>query len=216
MAIKKKDHENLTDSNIAKVIKGLESKENPITKKAACEILNISYNTKRLESIIESYKQKKETEKKRKKEKRGKSATEEEIKTIAEGYLKGESIKSLSEELFRSISFVKNIISRLGVPKKAVGEEKKGVEFLPDNCVSEDFEEGEIAWSAKYHAACSVEKEIEEIKKYGCKCYRVYIFEPIEEDISFNVTTGGFYAYAPAYDLGSLKHLKDLGVNLTC
>ena len=50
--IKKKEGENLTETNIEKVI-GLLEQEKPITKKQACEILNISYNTTRLTKIIE-------------------------------------------------------------------------------------------------------------------------------------------------------------------
>ena len=47
MVIKKKSYEKLDDINIKRVIDALES-EIPITKKDACEILNISYNTTRL------------------------------------------------------------------------------------------------------------------------------------------------------------------------
>ena len=53
MRIKK--HENLTKANIAKVIDLLEA-EKPITKKEACGILNITYNTTRLGNIITEYK----------------------------------------------------------------------------------------------------------------------------------------------------------------
>ena len=53
--IKKKDYENLTKSNIQRVIKLLES-EKPITKKEACQMLRITYNTTRLARIIEDHK----------------------------------------------------------------------------------------------------------------------------------------------------------------
>ena len=54
MAIKKKAHEKLDDKNINRVMLALES-ENPITKKEACGMLNISYNTTRLTKIINNY-----------------------------------------------------------------------------------------------------------------------------------------------------------------
>jgi hypothetical protein len=54
MAIKKRAYEKLDDNNIQRVIDALNSKE-PITKKVACEMLNISYNTTRLSKIIASY-----------------------------------------------------------------------------------------------------------------------------------------------------------------
>ena len=52
--IKRKSHEKLTDVNIQHVM-GLLQAESPITKKEACSILNISYNTTRLNSIIEEF-----------------------------------------------------------------------------------------------------------------------------------------------------------------
>ena len=52
--IKKKSYEKLSDSNIKYVV-GLLSGDSPITKKEACNILNISYNTTRLNAILESY-----------------------------------------------------------------------------------------------------------------------------------------------------------------
>ena len=54
--IKKKDYENLTKSNIQRVIELLEN-EKPITKKEACQMLRITYNTTRLARIIEDYKE---------------------------------------------------------------------------------------------------------------------------------------------------------------
>ena len=56
--VKKRSHEKLTDSNIQHVIWLLNAKS-PITKKEACSILNISYNTTRLKTIIEEFVEKK-------------------------------------------------------------------------------------------------------------------------------------------------------------
>ena len=57
--IKKRSHEKLTDVNIQHVMKLLNA-ESPITKKEACSILNISYNTTRLGTIIEDFVEKKD------------------------------------------------------------------------------------------------------------------------------------------------------------
>ena len=54
MAIKKKSYEKLDSKNVQRVIDALDS-EKPITKKEACEMLNISYNTTRLNKIIENH-----------------------------------------------------------------------------------------------------------------------------------------------------------------
>ena len=52
--VKRKAHENLTDDNISRVISFLRQ-DNPITKKEACELLNIRYNTTRLQNIIDDF-----------------------------------------------------------------------------------------------------------------------------------------------------------------
>ena len=79
--IKKKEGENLTDANIKKVIRLL-TQENPITKREACDILNISYNTTRLSRIVEQYQADMEFRKTRMAQKRGRPATKDEIADI--------------------------------------------------------------------------------------------------------------------------------------
>ena len=68
--VKKRSHEKLTDANIQHVM-GLLDAESPITKKEACSILNISYNTTRLKTIIEEFVEQKEYRDKRKAANRG-------------------------------------------------------------------------------------------------------------------------------------------------
>lgn len=216
--VKKKEHELLSETNVAKVIRLLESNE-PITKKEACEILNISYNTTRLNNIIESHKSKKEVDKKLRDANRGKPASNEEIASIIEDYLHGESIAPIAKRLHRSCSFVSNIVKRVGIPERLPKKEQVKPSILPDSCVSEFFEKGEIVWSAKYHAPCEIQDELvnpkyEEI--YSCKCYSIYVFEDIKDtgDVVHNIKKGGFNAYSPAYNLGSLKHLYDYNINI--
>jgi len=57
--VKVKDSEKLDPSNIRHVINLLES-DKPITKKEACSLLRISYNTTRLGNIITGYKERQE------------------------------------------------------------------------------------------------------------------------------------------------------------
>lgn len=219
--IKKQEHERITDTNIQKVIELLNTKP-PITKKEACEILNITYNTTRLQSIIDDYTNRMEYIQGKRAKNKGKPASELEIQSVIEGYLQGENIAELAHKIYRSATFVKAIIDRLGIPKKALGEDKYKVGFLPDECVSEEFKPDQIVWSAKYHSPCKVVSEATSDntnyeEKYGCKCYSIYVFEPIEEVSEFfpRVTSGGgFYAYALACDLGSLEHLFKYGIKL--
>lgn len=216
--IKVKDTEKLTSANIARVVGMLEAEKNPITKKEACEVLNISYNTTRLNSIIEKWKSDRDYSSKRKQERRGKPAQPEEIRSIAESLLSGDTIAEIARRIYRSPTFVKNVISRIGIPEKVTGDDKHKTALLPEECVAETFKANEVAWSAKYHAPCIVIKEFTEAKyseKYKSKCYQIYINEKMQNSSNYfpSVDFGGFYAAAPAYDLGRLEHLLEYGVS---
>lgn len=232
--VKKKDYENLTAQNIQKVIALLEPQDSsakPITKKEACDILNIAYNTTRLKAIIEDYEQTKAYTKKRKMALRGRPASDAEIAEACESFLQGDNITDISKRLFRSSGFVRAILERVGVPQRPASiEERAGSYYFPDECVAENFAEGEVAWSGTYHGAVTVQKRltkeyqdgkpglttVDYEAKYGCPCYQIYVIQKVDsEDTLFsNVTAGGFNAYAPAYELGKLEHLKKYGVKL--
>ena len=223
--VKKRSHEKLTDANIQHVM-GLLNAESPITKKEACSILNISYNTTRLKTIIEEFVEQKEYRDRRKAANRGKPATKSEITSIVDSFINGTPISDISRFMYRSPGFIKNIVERVGVPRKRSKEERGGghlPSFLPDECVAETFEEGEVVWSAFYDQAAMIQKEevaIDYEKKYGSKCYNIYVFEMVEWNPDMLVSgwigerLGGFHSSQLAYDLGSLKHLEAYGVNL--
>jgi hypothetical protein len=83
------------------------SKDSPITKKEACEILNIAYNTTRLQKIIDDHLEHKDYVKKRKAMNRGKPSTNQEIGEAVAGYLRGEPINEIASSLYRSPAFIK-------------------------------------------------------------------------------------------------------------
>jgi len=233
--VKKKEWENLTPSNIEKVITLLNPQDGSksITKKEACSILNISYNTARLSSIIDEYNGQKEYVQLRKSQNRGKAATNMEISEVIRDYLQGDSIATIAKSLYRSSGFVKSIVERVGIPSRGVSkEERLSIGYLPEECVSEEFLPGEIVWSARHHAPATIEAEISVDyqaekagfqdtnyeSKYGAKCYSIWVREEIDQDKEFwvaGIETGGFSAFALAYDLGSLKHLEKYGVDLS-
>lgn len=207
------------------------SSEKPITKKEACDILNIAYNTTRLGKIIEDYEERKEYVKNRKKSLRGRPASREEIAEACESYLGGDTISDISKSLFRSPSFVRGILERVGVPQRPNSkEERLDPHYYPDECLSEEYKEGETAWSATYHAAVEVKQKmtVEYVQnkkglgntnyeeKYGCPVYAIYVKQKMDSEDTFfsNVTQGGFNAYAPAYELCKLEHLRDYGVRI--
>ncbi|MCS5550527.1 MAG: hypothetical protein NZ811_03310 [Gammaproteobacteria bacterium] len=235
--VKKKDYENLSNQNIEKVLTLLNPSSSApattkaITKKEACDILNIAYNTTRLQRIIDDYQERKAYTKKRKIQLRGRPASDQETAEACERYLQGDTISDISKGLFRSASFVRSILERVGVPQRPQNkEEKLGSHYYPDECMSDDYAEGEIAWSASYHSAVEVKSrlssEYTESKKglgntdyeskYGCPVYAVYVKQKIESEDTFfsNVQSGGFSAYVPAYELCKLEHLREYGVRI--
>jgi hypothetical protein len=235
-AVKKKEHENLSKESVKRVISLLfpDTGEKAISKKEACEILNISYNTTRLDKIIEEYKEKEAYTAKRKLANKGKPATNAEISDAVVSYLQGSSVSVIAKSLYRSPAFVKALLARVGVPERPANKESKlGYDYIPEGCAAETFSEGEIVWSAKYHAVARVDKELSSEyqnkmpglaftdyeKKYASKCYSIYVMKDMNVDSSDTffprVESGGFCAYSLAYDLGKLEHLKQYGVDLS-
>ena len=55
---------------------------------------------------------------------------------------------------------MKSILERIGVPQRPVSvEDRKAPMYLPEECVADSFEEGEIVWSAVNHAPAIIERK---------------------------------------------------------
>ena len=233
--ITKKAHENLSDSNIQEVIDLLDSGAQ-FTKKEACQKLNISYNTTRLQRIIDEYLEKVSFVAKRKAQNKGKPATSYEITEAVVMYLNKEPVSRIASSLFRSASFVKGILNRAGIPEIPTKEERSKVQLwkvplIPEQMVGTHFEEGEMVWSAVDCGLAQVCNEVtnENVsgvpykipvdyeKKYGCKAYKIYVIERGDFSSTYfpYVTVGGHYSSSLSYDLGKLDHLIDMGVDLS-
>ena len=239
--VKRKSHENLTDANISNVIELLQQDE-PITKKEACEILNIRYNTTRLQRIIDEYNEVWEYKEKRKSQNRGKGATRDEIKSVIEYYLDGDNISEIATRTYRSNAFVKAILERVGVPEKLSKEAhskcyRHKYQMLPEECVKDKFEDGELVWSVRDNGVAKILRELtteyQNSKpgyakpvthyehKYGARGYSIGAYDPVPQHIMektyFPYLDGskcGYYSFSLAYDLGSLRHLEKYGVIL--
>lgn len=213
--VKAKEGENLTETHIKRVIELLEA-EKPISKKDACEILNISYNTTRLSKIIEQYKQDQDEQQRRRAANRGKAATLFEIQSIIDGYLEGDTIAEISKRIYRSAGFIKEVIESVGVPQKVVSGDYWHAGIIPEQCAREEFERGQIVWHARRHCMAIVLDQRQASDKTN-NYYQVYVIEPIEEASPYfpqHEGYGGYYDGAYAYDLGSLDHLKQYGVDV--
>jgi hypothetical protein len=234
VAIRSKSYENLSDTNIQKVV-GLLGQEKPITKREACDILNIRYNTTRLQKIIDDWRDTQEFRAIRKAQNKGKGATEDELRMVVQSYIEGDNISTIADRIYRSAAFVKAIIERLGVPQKLAESDWAGMRnaMLPEQCVAEEFEYNEKVWYPRHNKFAIIKDEITQKyqserggyacygnitqcvnyeDKYGAKCYKVFILEPCDTSKTFfpwlDGSRTGYWGSALAYEVGSLRHLQ--------
>jgi hypothetical protein len=199
------EEELMTDANISRVIRLLEPTEEgkkPITKKDACAILGMSYNTTRLGTIIEDYKQKQVRTAQRKSQLRGKPATQEEKVYIISEYLNGETVDAISKMTYRSSKFIKDVLEGNSVPIRVPGSSYFDPQLIPDGAVRDRFKIGEVVYSSRYDSIARIDAE-QKSDKYGF-VYRIWLMS--ERWLQS--------AYQEASELASLEHLRELGVKI--
>ena len=215
--IRKKSHEKLDDVNLKRVLECL-NQDNPITKKEACNMLNITYNTTRLNSIMSDFDDTMKFREVRKAQNRGKKATDYEVKQAIEMYLDEQPVSGIAQALYRSTTFVRNLLDRVGVPMKRPTTQqgtRERIGYLPDECISEQFDIGEKVWCARYDLPARIMKgDFDE--KHDAWIYHVYVIELTNFESKYfgHIAEGGFHANFASYDLGSLRHLNKYNVNI--
>jgi hypothetical protein len=208
MATKKRnelEQELMTDANILRVINLLEPKDintKPITKKDACQILGMAYNTTRLGSIIEEFKAKRLRDAQRRAALRGKPATQDEICYAIQEYLQGETIDAISKATYRSAVFIKTILEKYAVPIRATSHDYFKPELIPDGATRERFNVGEVVYSARYDSTARIDSE--QPHPHHGWVYRIWLLADKWKQS----------AYQPVEELASLEHLRQLGVRV--
>lgn len=196
----------MTDANIAKVISLLEPTDpatKPISKKDACAILGMAYNTTRLGTIINTYKEKKAREAKKRAEKRGKPATQDETIYAIQEYINGEPIDAIATSLYRSSSFIKAILERNHVPIRAASHDYFKPALIPEGAMRDRFAVGEVVYSARYDSTARIEGEVKQHPEHGW-IYRLWLLSDRWQQ----------FCYQPACELASLEHLRSIGVRV--
>lgn len=199
------EEELMTDANLSKVIRLLEPAEEgkkPITKKDACAMLGMAYNTTRLGTIIEEYKQKQVRTAQRKSQLRGKPATQEEKVFIITEYLNGETVDAISKMTYRSSRFIKDILEGNSVPIRVPGSSYFSPELIPDGAIRDRFKIGEVVYSSRYDSTARIDAE-QKSEKYGW-IYRIWLLADKWQQ----------NAYQEASELASLEHLREMGVRI--
>lgn len=197
--VRAKAHEKISDPVILQsVIDGL-NQEKPITKKVACEMLNIAYNTSRLDKILDAYLDKVERQTRRRKELRSKPVTGEEKRDIINSYLSGEALAQISDDTFRSINVIKNVLRNNNVPLRDPGANYFNPIFLDDDSTADDYVEGDLVYSARYNCPA-------------------YIRRRVSDGVWSIWTTGDHaqQAVQPFYELADLRGIQnDFGIKIT-
>ena len=203
----KPQEEDLSDINIKKVIALLEPKDGskPITKTLACQILRISYNTKRLDTILGSFKEKLEMRSRRMAENRGKPATKEDVSYVIKEYLATGNVSEIARSLFRGVTFVNNILEQYSVPVKPKTNDYFKPEMIPDALVRKEFKIGEVVYSARYDSLAKIKSEFSQPANKLLSNGIVYSIHLLDE--KWNML-----AYQPAYELASLEAFSELGI----
>lgn len=200
--IKVKEGEDLSPSNVQRVIDALES-SSPITKKAACEMLKISYNTSRLAKIIEEYQGRVDFVKKRKQQMRNKPIDDMDRQQIVQEYLSGTSITNIAESVYRSAQVVKNILKFYNIPIRNKAYSYFDPVFLEDDSTAEDYVYGDLVFSARYNAPAYIGPISKQSDEHGT-VYRIWILGDHCQ-----------WAYQPFYELADLRKLQtDLKIKI--
>jgi len=186
--------EDLSGANITNVIAYLETDKS--TKKAACQMLGIKYNTSRLASIIENHIEDVARNKRIRSKKRGTPVLKEEACSIISEYLIGRSYDKVAKQHFRSIALVKATVRKYGADLISKKTDYFSPILLPELSIRDSFEVDEIVWSARYNCMARIMSPV----KGG---YWVWVLGSNSQQ-SAQATE----------ELGSLESLSDLGVNL--
>jgi hypothetical protein len=162
----------------------------------------MAYNTTRLGTIIDEYKQKQIRISERKSQLRGKPATQEEKVYIISEYLNGETVDAISKMTYRSSRFIKDILEGNSVPIRVPGSSYFNPELIPDGAVRDRFKIGEVVYSSRYDSVARIDAE-QKSEKHGF-VYRIWL---LAERWQQN-------AYQEATELASLEHLRQMGVRI--
>jgi hypothetical protein len=186
-----------TEVDSKKIPTAIQMLDDGATKKDVCAFLGMAYNTTRLGVLIEEYLSGVERDKEQRKKRRGKPISQDEVVNIVEAYFADDSISDIANRFYRSEVMIKAVLEKHGALLRDNKADPLNPSFLPDNAVAESFEIGEHVWVAAYNCVGEIRA------KCGEEGYRVYLLDRDNHRYTNQYT----------YDLGSLRHLQDLGVD---
>jgi len=198
------EEERMTDSNLSRVIRLLEPEEGkkPITKKDACQMLGMAYNTTRLGTILEQFKERQRRTAEQRAKLRGKAVTKDEKIFIIQEYLTGATIDAITKSTYRSVAIIKQVLDEYSVPLRIPGQNYFNPQLIPDGAARDKFEVGEVVWSARYGSLAKIYSEKLD-PKHG-HIYHMWLMDDKWRQ----------YCWQPYYELASLQQIRELGVQV--
>lgn len=188
--IRQQDGEDFSSTKIEEVISLLES-EKPVTKKVACEMLGMAYNTARLTKIIDEYKEQQAYNEKRRKELRKQPLTKEDIAYIVSSYLEEPNLSIIAETTHRSTTVIKRVLAKYNIPLRSSSTTYFNPVFLEDNAIALDYAKDDLVYSARYDEPAYISKLTQD------GVYRVWLIKTEQ------------YSLQPYWELGDLRKLQE-------
>jgi hypothetical protein len=159
------------------------------TKKFVCEFLGITYNTKKLDSLIEDFHKRLEREKQLKLAAKNKVFSQKEKELIVKQYLAGEAQSTLAKQYFISPQRIKNILIEMNTPLRGRGKNSEGkVDHIIQDLETK-FKKGDKVFIAKYNCFASIheifdEEYLEYLENGRQRYVETYPFKPDKNGMS--------------------------------
>ena len=134
-------------------------------------------------------------------ERRGKPATTDEISFIVTEYLSGATIDSISKSIYRGPTFINSLLEEYHVPKRLSSPDYFKPNLIPDGAVRTSFRLGESVYSSRYDCLATIKGES---SSTDGAVYRIWLDGEQWKQ----------FAYQPWWELASLQHLRDKGINI--
>jgi len=198
--IKVKAGERLDEASVKEVIKALGA-EAPISKKEACAMLNITYNTTRLTNIIKEYEDKIAFRRRQRAAVRKTPVSILDKKNIVQSFVSGVSVNDIVKDSFRSLHIVNKVLVEFNMPARtSLGDRI----LIEEEQTAEDYGKGDLVYSAKYGEYAEIIKKHSDSEEHGA-IYHIYI-----------LGKHCMNAYQPYYELIDLRKAQDeLDISVT-
>jgi len=212
LKVRSKSDEEITEAKIRQVIWMLKAGK---TKKACCEHLGINYNTKRLDKIIQDFRDNEEKQKSLQEKARAQPLTDALKMIIVKDYETGESVAALAKRYYLTSPRIKSILIEKNVPIRTRGNKSAKVDHVTQD-LDAKFKVGDRIFIPAFNAFGKVKEVFDEewidFHKQGRQRYvelvdhsKIAPDTQLREDVHYNI-----YWELPngkEWKLGPLKHM---------